>query len=41
MISTHFDLQNIIKEMESAGNGAESSVNASRQRVFSDHNSGS
>lgn len=28
MISTHFDLQNIIKEMESAGNGAESSVNA-------------
>jgi len=29
MISTHFDLQNIIKEMESTGNGAESSVNAS------------
>ena len=28
MISTHFDLQNIIKEMESTGNGAESSVNA-------------
>mgnify|MGYP006100966331 FL=1 len=28
MINTHFDLQNIIKEMESAGNGAESSVNA-------------
>ena len=28
MTSTHFDLQNIIKEMESTGNGAESSVNA-------------
>ena len=28
MISTHFDLQNIIKEMESTGNGVESSVNA-------------
>jgi hypothetical protein len=28
MISTHFDLQNIIKEMESTGNGAASSVNA-------------
>ena len=28
MISAHFDLQNIIKEMESTGNGAESSVNA-------------
>ena len=27
MISTHFDLQNIIKEMESTGNGAESSLN--------------